>query len=496
MKAINSTILASGVAAALTGCSGLRLSDANALADDVYYDGSSAAKASTAAPVSTTVSPTEAEAYEKRVATYPGSGRQDTDNRDFSSIQQYYANANSTNGAAADTFYVPSTVKVTEVSAEYPDNGYWVGGFNGTEADQSYAERIVKFHRPLVTVNYYSPFFESARYSGDWNIYINGYGATYLVPTWSNPWYSDYYYGGLAYDWRWSRPGWYLNWGWGGWGFGWAGHWGYYDLAWGGWGWPYYHHHHHFAHCHGHWGHPVHHRPAPDHHFDRNRPVHASRASTVPQSYSGQVRQREMTTNPNAERAAQRYRQQIGTSSRVSRSYTRTVEGRPTNSSSRTSSSYGANSRRSDAASSSASLGEHRPSGAYQSNSRRSTSAVEGGTSRSSYTPVNRSSARVSRSGNSGGSSRGAVVYSPNARRSSSSSSSTYAPSSRQGSSSANVRRSSGVRQSSAPSTSTRVSRSSGASRSSSSFSGGSRSSGGSVRSSSGGGGSRGGRAR
>ncbi len=526
MKAINSLMIAAWVGIGLSACSGLRLSDTNALADDVYYDGSGGGVAATAPAVSTSVSASDVSSYERRAAQYAGSRTSTSyDSRDYSQIQQYYANAGSTNGAQDTSYVIPSTVKVTEVSSEYPDNGYWVDGFNGSESDQSYAERIIKFHRPLVSVNYYSPFFESARWSGDWNIYVDGYGSTYMVPTWSNPWYSDYYYGGLAYDWRWGR-GWRfgLGWNWGSWnwGIGWSTGWGYYDWAYGGWGWPY-HHHHHFGHP---WG-PRHggfygprHDDKP--HHDKNRddkryePVRASRAVTTNQTYSG-TRQRELTTNPRGEAAGQRYRQ---TYSGSERSYTRTTDGRATTtSSSRVSSSYGTNSRtRSDAAvgrsdnerserassayrtnsrtsSNGAAVNNgnenaQRTSSAYQTNSRRTTTASEGNqTSRSTYTPNSRTTTRTQQAQQGVQSSqqnRGGSSYNTNTRRSSSSS--TYTPS-RSNNNNTRYNGGSGSRSSNRQSTTSSSSsrprqsmssqRSGSSSRSGSSFSGGSRSNGG-----------------
>lgn len=473
MKAIYFSVLASGSMMALAGCSGLRLSDTNALADDVYYDGEPSDGIATAPASKVTMSQSDMDSYDRRVASYSsGRGSTSLETRDFSQIQQYYANAGSTNGVTDDAD--AANVKVTEVSAENPESGYWVDGFSGSDADQSYAERIIRFHRPLVSVNYYSPFFQSARMSGDWNIYIDGFGSTYMVPTWTNPWYDDFYYGGLAYDWRWGRASWYLGWNWGGWGFGWASDWGYW--AWGGWGWP--HHHHGWCdpwgmphHYHGHhdpWHGGGHNRPE-----DVRRPVYASRANTVTQTYSG-TRQRELTTNPNAARAAQRYRQELGTTSRVSRSYMRDANS-GYSSSARTSDAYRSNARRGEGAQ----LGNGTLNGSQRvssasSNTRRSSSAMTSGQpSRSSYTP----SYGNSRGGRSSYSSseRRVSTSGSNSRRSSSTSS--YAPSSR------SQQRPSYSGTSSSRSSSRQSSSFSGGGRSSGSFSGGSRSSGGGARS-------------
>lgn len=475
MKAIYFSVLASGAAVALAGCSGLRLSDTNALADDVYYDGEPSKDIATAPASRMAVSQSDVDSYDRRVAAYSsGRGSSSLETRDFSQIQQYYANAGSTNGAAGDETSAEG-IKVTEVSADNPDSGYWVDGFSGSDSDQSYAERIIRFHRPLVSVNYYSPFFQSARMSGDWNIYVDGYGSTYMVPTWTNPWYDDFYYGGLAYDWRWGRAGWYLGWNWGGWSFGWANDWNYW--AWGGWGWPHHHHGwcdpwgipHHYHGFHDHW-----HGGGDHHHPDYiHRPVYASRANVVNHTYSG-TRQRDVTTNPNAARAAQRYRQEIGSGSRVSRSYTRDVRS-DYSTSARASETYRSNVRRSGEPQfiGGTTNGSQRMSSA-SSNSRRSSSAMTSSQpSRSSYTP-SYSNNRGGRSSYSS-SERRVSTSGFNSRRSSSTSSS-YAPSSRsqQRPSYSGMPNS---RSSSRPSSSFSGGRSSG------SFSGGSRSSGGGARS-------------
>lgn len=428
MKPIYNTLLTSGVVATLTACSGLRLSGDYALSDDVYFDNSATRAVATAPATPPAVSQSDIASYDRRVAAYSNNSRMTPDSRDFSQIQRYYSNANATNGAAADTAagQPANRVKVTEVSPDNPDSGYWLDGFNGSDADQSYAERIIKFHRPIVSVNYYSPFFDCARYSGDWNIYIDGYGSAYFVPTWSNPWYGDYYYGGLAYDWRWRRLGWHLGWGYGGWrwGFGWTSGWGYYDWAWGGWGWPHYHRPYH----HGWWGAPHHpHHWAPNGGLDApRRPVYASRAGVMPQTHSGSRQEGQTTTNPNASRAAQLYRNSYATPGRVSRSYTRNTDGSPTLPS--RNSAYGTNVRRpatsGSVAGGAASSSSLRTPSSYSTNTRRSTSAINGSSSRASYTPSN---GRTSRSSSATSVNRNASAYSSNVRRSTSTS--TYAPS-------------------------------------------------------------------
>ncbi len=500
MKAIYLPVIAIGAAATLSGCSSMRLSNANALADDVYYDGSASPKSIVKAPeYSPAVTNGDVASYESRVANY-AAGNSTTEARDFSQIQQYYANANSTNGATVDTTRtLIAAATADDVTTEVSD-GYWVDGFWGTESDQSYAERIIRFHRPLVSVNYYSPFFTAARYSGDWNIYVDEYGSTYLVPTWTNPWYNDYFYGsGLAFDWYWSRP-WRMSmaWGYGGWYGGFDFGWGFYDYAWG---WP--HHHHHW------WGHHCDPWHGPGHgfgignwdHRPYDHPVNASRVNTAPRSYSAGNQIQSVTTNPNGERAGQRYRAMLPNNSR---SYTRSADGRSTVSGdsgtgASNSSSYTTNTRRSTVNQGETADGSTATTNrsSYSTNTRRSTmgssSATYGSSSssRSTYTP-SRSTSRSSVSTTSPSNSRGTSSYSTNVRRGTSSSSS-YSPNRSQTRSSGSASRSSSSRTYSG--STSRSSMSSGRSfssggRSSGSFSGGGRST------SSGGGSSRGGRTR
>lgn len=502
MKAIYTPVIATGVIVALTGCSGMRLSNSNAFADDVYYDGSAPARrAAASASATKEASADDIASYDARVSSYNAkAGVSNSEGRDFSQIQQYYANAGTSTGDTVTAATNKSVALASDDAEVETASGYWVDGFYGTDADQSYAERIVKFHRPLVSVNYYSPFFTAARYSGDWNIYVDEYGSTYLVPTWTNPWYSDYYYGsGIAFDWYWGRASWRIGWGWSGWYNGWDFGWGY--GGWGlAWGWPYHHHHHGWG-----WGAPYHHG-GPGWHDggfggnDRgdfcNRPVHAARATAAPQTYSGgRTRGETVTTNPNGERAAQRYRD--AANAERSRSYTRTVDGNSTVSSrnSIATSSNPTNSRRTTAGaaqsatsrqSATANGSNTRRSNVGTSSSSSNSGTVSRSSSRSSYTP-SRSTTRTSAPSSS--SSRSSSSYSQNNTRRSSSSSS-YSPTTRSRSySSGSTRSSSSSRSYTSTPSRSFSSGSSSVGRSSGGFSGGGRSSGGGGGRSSGGGG-------
>jgi hypothetical protein len=123
-------------------------------------------------------------------------------------------------------------------------NGEWIGGFEGSQDDYEYAERIIRFRNPRYAIPISSPYYWDVVYglnSWDWNVYSDGYYA-YAFPTFSNR---------LWWDWRWGShgwgfgPGWNYGWGWGynSWYtnnyWGWGGHWpGYWYGGWGG-----YHHH-------------------------------------------------------------------------------------------------------------------------------------------------------------------------------------------------------------------------------------------------------------
>lgn len=106
------------------------------------------------------------------------------DTRDFSQIQNEYASV-----------LKDENIQNTDTLIYYNDEtGYWVNGFNGSDFDRSYAERLIRFHGPAIRIPYYSPLYSEIVYfnSYDWNVYVDG-GYAYAVPTWTNRWY-DYYY--------------------------------------------------------------------------------------------------------------------------------------------------------------------------------------------------------------------------------------------------------------------------------------------------------------
>ena len=124
--------------------------------------------------------------------------------------------------------------------------GYYLNGFEGTQSDLEYAERIRRFHNPNFTIHISDPAYTDIYFLNplDWNVYIDNSYA-YVTPTWTNPWYWNYMWAPYSYtslSWRW-------NFGFGSWGFYWGYPWGY-DPYWGWagslwhphWGWGGHHH--------------------------------------------------------------------------------------------------------------------------------------------------------------------------------------------------------------------------------------------------------------
>ena len=215
----------------LSGCTSAAYVSNSSVNDDLYYvPRANKSAATSAASADSYVTENDVAKAQQRANNY---SNQTISARDFAAAHNY--NTTGGNKSATvdnDTIYYDGE--------DVDDSGYWAGGFNGTSSEQSYAERIIRFHGPFTTISYYSPVVSAAYYSPDWNVYVDGYDA-YLVPTWTNPYYHSYYYG---YGWGWHRP--YSSWSFGfGWGYGWHS-WDYwyspYYYSWG-WGNPYHHWH-------------------------------------------------------------------------------------------------------------------------------------------------------------------------------------------------------------------------------------------------------------
>lgn len=105
--------------------------------------------------------------------------------------------------------------------------GQYVNGFNGSESDYEYAERIRRFHNPRFLVHISDPAYSDIYFLNnyDWNVYTNGYEA-WVTPTWTNPYYFNYMYSPFSYYPSWGMGygrfnSWYDPWysGWGGFGY-------------------------------------------------------------------------------------------------------------------------------------------------------------------------------------------------------------------------------------------------------------------------------------
>lgn len=91
------------------------------------------------------------------------------------------------------------TLYVKEKAVSDPD-GEWVNGFNGSQDDYEYAERIIRFRNPRFAVSISSPLYWDIVYgtnSWDWNVYTDGFYA-YAFPTFTNR---------LWWDWRYDSYG-------------------------------------------------------------------------------------------------------------------------------------------------------------------------------------------------------------------------------------------------------------------------------------------------
>ena len=133
--------------------------------------------------------------------------------------------------AKENDFNVTNDTLVVEEKLN-PERGEWVNGFNGTQDDYEYAQRIIRFRNPRFAVSISSPYYWDVVYglnSWDWNIYVDDFYA-YAFPTFTNR---------LWWDWRFNSYG--MGWG-SSWGYPYYG--GYYGGygSWGGYygGYPYY----------------------------------------------------------------------------------------------------------------------------------------------------------------------------------------------------------------------------------------------------------------
>jgi hypothetical protein len=234
------------------GCTTGRMASTGVYYDDIYYapDLTKANKEQAFAPVPSIVKEEEKQIKKeenRQIRNYERSNlsREQRDTRDFSEIQNKYASI------LADD----ETENVDSLLYYNDETGYWVDGFEGSEMDRDYAERLIRFHGPFTRISYWSPLYNQFVYFNDpdWNVYVDGNYA-YAFPTWSNPWYDSYRY-------NWSSP-WHSSFYFGigsYWGYPYSSYYSWYDpfyssyYSWG-FGWPYYHYPYY-----NHWYHPYHH---------------------------------------------------------------------------------------------------------------------------------------------------------------------------------------------------------------------------------------------
>ena len=162
-----------------------------------------------------------------------------------------------------DTIYSEGTANI-ENDNENQESGHYLNGFNGSESDKEYAERIRRFHNPKYTIFIGDPRYNDIYFlnSSDWNVYVDDSYA-YVTPTWTNPYWWNYSinpygygYGFGSWGHGWNSPyygfgGMYNNWygydsfyGYGGmygygnywdpYGYGYGGYYGYDNGFWGG----------------------------------------------------------------------------------------------------------------------------------------------------------------------------------------------------------------------------------------------------------------------
>jgi hypothetical protein len=118
------------------------------------------------------------------------------------------------------------------------ENGYYLNGFNGSESDLEYADRIHRFHDPKYQIFIGDPRYNDINFLNnyDWNVYVDGSYA-YVTPTWTNPYWWNYNLSPFSYWNNWNNP-WGYNGMYGGFGFG--GYYGFDGLYGYGMGYPYY----------------------------------------------------------------------------------------------------------------------------------------------------------------------------------------------------------------------------------------------------------------
>lgn len=144
---------------------------------------------------------------------------------------------NSKTKATHDTIYVVG--EANDTTENNQEQGYYLNGFNGTESDLEYAERIRRFHNPKYEIFVGDPRYNDIYFldSFNWNVYIDGSYA-YVTPTWSNPYWFNYNFNPYSYsNWGFGFNNYFSPWGYDNFygGFGYGGY-GYNGFGYGGYG--------------------------------------------------------------------------------------------------------------------------------------------------------------------------------------------------------------------------------------------------------------------
>ncbi len=122
------------------------------------------------------------------------------------------------------------------VDTTVEEEGEWVNGFQGSDADYAYTKRILRFYTPSVGIPVSSPLYWDLCYGPNsiyWNVYDDGIYAYAFPSSWNSLYYGPYF----SFSWGW-RP-YHSYWGWnypwyGGWYGPWYGHHWHHHPIWGG----------------------------------------------------------------------------------------------------------------------------------------------------------------------------------------------------------------------------------------------------------------------
>jgi uncharacterized membrane protein YgcG len=321
-----------------------------------------------------------------------------------------------------DTLYIEEK-NVTDLDGE------WVNGFNGSQEDYEYAERIIRFRNPRYAIHVSSPLYWDVVYglnSWDWNVYTDG-GYAYAFPAFPNRLWWDWHFNSFGLGW-----GSYYSWKY-------AGHWGGYYYPYYSYYYPHYYstgwHHGHNS---GYWAKNIYHNNRQSV-YSSNRTntissVSSSRSTTYSNSKVRRIengtstRERNYTPSIQSNRSSSSTRV-VGTRGNAE-DKRQGVTARSNNSSSQTTTyTRPSNIRNTDASESK--TNESTPGSSATSSSRRSSS--ESNSSSRGNNNSNSSSSRQSSYSSSGNSSRSSNSYSNSSSSSSSSRSSSSGSSSGSG---------------------------------------------------------------